>query len=62
MIETLQFGITYLDERGKRLQKFLLPLSDFELRKFSPRPSRRIIIDLKNKMLYFSMLMSGEIN
>jgi hypothetical protein len=62
MNETLHYEIAYLNNRGERLQKLLLPMSDFELRRFSPRPSRQIIIDLKNKALYFSMLMSGEIN
>jgi len=62
MNETLQLRIAYLNERGRRLQNFLLPLADNELIKFSPVPSRRIIIDLKNRALYFSMLLSGELN
>ena len=62
MNENLQYKITFLNEQGSRLMKFLLPMSDDELIKFSPRPSHRIIIDLKNKALYFSMLYSGEIN
>jgi len=62
MNRTLQYNLDYLIEQGIRLQQFLLPMSDFELRKFSPRPSNRIIFDLKNKALYFSMIYSGEIN
>ena len=62
MNENLQFKIAYLNEQGRRLMKLLLPMSDDELRRFSPRPSHKIIIDLKNKALYFSMLYSGEIN
>jgi hypothetical protein len=62
MNETLQFRIAYLNEQGRRLMNFLLPLSDSELIKFSPRPSPHIIYNLKNKALYFSMLYSGEIN
>jgi len=62
MNETLQYRIAYLNERGRLLQNYLLPMADNELMKISPIPSRSIIIQLKNKALYFSMLLSGEIN
>lgn len=62
MNQTLQLKIAYLNQRGKILQKLLLPMADSDLIRIAPVPSRKIIIDLKNKALYFSMCLSGAIN
>ncbi|MCL2074581.1 MAG: hypothetical protein FWH18_11715 [Marinilabiliaceae bacterium] len=58
----LQMPISYWKEHGIVLQRLVLPLSDFELRRFTPAPSQQIIYNLKKQALLLSFYLSGEIN
>ncbi|MDR2928668.1 MAG: hypothetical protein LBV41_10815 [Cytophagaceae bacterium] len=62
MEENFYSKLTLLNNRGKRLQKMLLVLSDEELREMTPSPSFRALEELKRKALLFSMFLTASLN